>query len=102
MSNRPKTPSYRIGSAKRDGFFKYLEGMPGPGQYNANNTMSLSKRPKSPAWSVGTSKRPPLSMSELGPGPGNYTINNTLGGPKVNILIFSIPWLERTITIPLG
>jgi hypothetical protein len=84
MSNRPKTPSYRIGSSKRDGFFKYLENNPGPGQYNANSSQSLSKRPKSPAWSVGTSQRPPLSTCELVPGPGNYTISSSVGGPKVN------------------
>jgi hypothetical protein len=84
MSNRPKSPSYRVGSAKRDGLFKYLEANPGPGTYNSSNDGS-SKRPKSPHWSMGTSTRPPLSTCEQVPGPGNYTTGNAFGkGPKVS------------------
>ena len=83
LSNRPKSPSYRIGTAKREG--NKSSGVPGPGQYELNNSLNLSMRPKSPVWSLGTSTRPPLSTSEMSPGPGNYNIYNTVGkGPKVN------------------
>lgn len=81
--NRPTSPSYKIGSSKRDGGYKFLADMPGPGQYSPTNQIS-SKRPQSPHWSMGTGKRPGLYTSENMPGPGNYNVTKGLGeGPKV-------------------
>ena len=34
---RPKSPSYKIGTAKREGIYKCMEGNPGPGQYGPDN-----------------------------------------------------------------
>ncbi len=85
LSNRPKTPSYRIGTAKRDGNKTFDQ--PGPGQYDL--TASQTLRPKSPVWSMGTSERPPLSDCDRSvPGPGNYSVATGLGkGPKVYIIL---------------
>ena len=81
-TNRPKSPSYKIGSAQRSGNFKYLESIPGPGQYSPG-----SNRPKSPTWVMGTGQRSAMNATELVPGPGNYNIGHNLGqGPKVNII----------------
>lgn len=80
MNNRTKSPSYRIGSAKRDGF-KFSYDNPGPGQYTPNG---LANRPKSPNWSMGTGLRANMTPNELIPGPGNYNTSRGLGdGPKV-------------------
>jgi hypothetical protein len=82
LSNRPKTPSYKIGTSQRDGF--KTTGVPGPGQYELNSSTSLSVRPKSPHWKMGTSERGPLSTCERTPGPGNYNISSSVGkAPKV-------------------
>jgi hypothetical protein len=81
LTNRPKSPSYRIGSAKRDGF-NFFESNPGPGQYSPTNY--ASNKPKSPNWSMGTSQRKGMSFNEIVPGPGNYNVSKGLGaGPKV-------------------
>ncbi len=85
LNNRPKTPSYRIGTAKRDGF-KTVD-VPGPGQYDLNASTSLSSRPKSPHWRMGTSERQPLSTCDKVPGPGNYNVSSSIGkAPKVKLL----------------
>ena len=90
LVNRPKTPAYRIGSAKRDGGYKFSSDMPGPGQYSPTSLVS-SKKPQSPLWSMGTGQRPGLYTSENIPGPGNYNVTKGLGdGPKVNYYNFSI------------
>jgi hypothetical protein len=80
-SNRPKSPSYRMGSAKRDGI-NSNKLVPGPGSYTPNlNTISM--RPKSPNWSMGSGQRT-VSFPDLVPGPGNYNTSKGLGnGPKV-------------------
>lgn len=84
LSNKNKSPSYRIGSAKRDGGFEYLMNNPGPAQYSPNH--NVSNRPKSPAWSVGNGKRIPFNSNELVPGPGNYNVSKGIGeGPKYTI-----------------
>ena len=81
--NRPKSPSYRIGSAKREALYKFLEQNPGPGQYAPDSNGFT--RPKSPTWKIGTGQRPPLSQADLNPGPGNYELAGRAGlGPKVN------------------
>lgn len=81
MNNRNRSPTYRIGSSKRDGIYKHLEKNPGPGQYTPSHT----QRPKSPSWRMGTSTRRPLTPTEAHlPGPGNYNYKTTVGeGPKV-------------------
>ncbi len=88
---RPTSPSYRIGSAKRDVNNKFLAEIPGPGQYSPTSG-NISNRPKSPLWSMGTGKRSALHTSGSGPGPGNYNVTKGVGeGPKVRgciILVF--------------
>jgi hypothetical protein len=80
-TNRPKSPTYKIGTAKRD-LYNFIEDNPGPAQYSPSN-QNISTRPKSPTYSIGTSKRTPLSVPDL-PGPGNYNYKPTVGdGPKV-------------------
>lgn len=83
---RPKSPSYKIGTAKRDALYK-SEANPGPGQYGVNNSTNFV-RPKTPTWKIGTSQRPPLSSCDASvPGPGNYNIGGLLGkGPKYTIV----------------
>jgi hypothetical protein len=102
LDNRSKTPTCRIGTSKREGYNKHLEGMPGPGQYSSNDYYSLSKTPKSPSWHIGSSKRKPINNTDNIPGPGNYTVCNTVGnGPKVIYSIdFSIPYLVSTSRRP--
>ena len=93
-SNRLKSPSYRIGTEKRDGFNKYMEFIPGPGQYTPDGA-NVAVRPKSPTWKIGTGQRPPFSETFPNPGPGNYEYTNSVGkAPKVKIkiLFFSIQW----------
>ena len=81
--HRPKSPSYRIGTARRDGDNKILAAYPGPGQYSPTVVMG-SNRPKSPLWSMGKGQRTNLSPFESVPGPGNYNVSKGLGeGPKV-------------------
>lgn len=84
---RPKSPSYKIGTAKREGLYKFMEGNPGPGQYGPNNCTN-AVRPKTPSWVIGTGKRPPLNPVDPSvPGPGNYNIGGLLGkGPKYTIV----------------
>ena len=87
-SYKTKSPSYRIGSAKREGIYKYMESNPGPGQY-LPDSCSNQTRPKTPSWKIGTSKRSPLNPSDPSiPGPGNYNIGENLGkrGPKYSIV----------------
>lgn len=84
LNDRPKSPSYRIGSSKRDMINKNAE-FPGPGTYEGLN-LTTSNRPKSPTWSMGKSIRPNLSSSNFFPGPGNYETQAKVGeGPKVII-----------------
>ncbi len=84
LTNRAKAPSYRIGSAKRDGAPKHLEAMPGPGQYTPAH--NVSTRPKSPTWSMGTGTRTQLNPTELVPGPGNYNVRKGPSeGPKFSM-----------------
>jgi|LauGreDrversion4_2_1035121.scaffolds.fasta_scaffold222718_2 hypothetical protein len=98
LVSRPTTPSYKIGTAKRDGGFKFMYDMPGPGQYSP--TDNISKRPKSPYWSMGTGKRGGLYTSESGPGPGNYNVAKGVGGgPKVKIQIKCSILLKEKISM---
>ena len=84
LSNRAKSPSYRIGSAKRDSAPKHLEAMPGPGQYTP--AQNLPTRPKSPTWSMGTGTRTQLNPTEMVPGPGNYNVRKGPSeGPKFSM-----------------
>ncbi len=82
LNDKPKSPSYRIGSSKRSVLNKNVE-FPGPGTYSALN-MSATVRPNSPTWSMGKSLRGNMSSSNFFPGPGNYETKSKLGeGPKV-------------------
>jgi len=88
LNDKTKSPSYRIGSAKRDVANK--NDFPGPATYNALN-MSTSNRPKSPTWSMGKSLRGSQSCTSFVPGPGNYDTRGNLGeGPKVINILFII------------
>ena len=84
---RPKSPSYKIGTAKREGIYKFMEGNPGPGQYGPDNCTNYV-RPKTPSWVIGTGQRPPLNPVDPSvPGPGNYNIGQMLGkGPKYSMV----------------
>ena len=85
---RPKSPSYKIGTAKREGLYKFLEGNPGPGQYGPENCTN-QVRPKTASWKMGTGQRPPLNAVDPStPGPGNYNIGENLGqrGPKYSMV----------------
>ena len=83
LNDRQKSPSYKIGSSKRNDNSKYLEYIPGPGQYSPANK-TVSNRPKSPTWSMGTSMRKLINFTEYVPGPGNYEVKPAVGeGPKV-------------------
>jgi len=82
LDTKLKSPSYRLGSASRDG----LSGKsyaPGPGNYDPR----LSSNGKNVKF--GTSVRSPLNGSTKFPGPGSYNINSKVGeGPKVIIFFF--------------
>jgi len=81
LNDKTKSPSYRIGSSKRDN--KNRNDFPGPGSYSTLNR-STSNRPNSPTWTMGKSLRPNLSSSNFFPGPGNYETKPNVGeGPKV-------------------
>lgn len=87
LIDRPKSPSYRIGSSKRNAPNRQGD-FPGPGTYEGLN-LTTSNRPKSPTWSMGKSMRPNLSSSNFLPGPGNYETYAKVGeGPKVNSNFF--------------
>jgi len=82
LNDKPKSPSYGIGSAKRSMRNSNAE-FPGPGTYGALS-VSTSLKPNSPTWSMGKSLRANLSSSNFFPGPGNYMTKSMLGeGPKV-------------------
>lgn len=87
MINRPKSPSYKIGTAQRQGLYNFLEGNPGPGQYVPDNCTN-KVRPKTPSWVIGSSKRPPLNPGDSTvPGVGNYNVSQGLGkGPKYTMV----------------
>lgn len=88
FNDRPKSPSYRIGSSKRAGNNREAELIPGVGAYSPLN-MSLSNRPKSPTWSMGKGLRRNVSYTDFVPGPGNYETRSKLGdGPKVINYLF--------------
>ncbi len=81
-SNRPKSPSYGLGTSKRDAALYRTLDHPGPGAYSPVNNTSI--RPKSPTWSMGIGKRDNLNPTQSVPGPGNYNVSKGLGnGPKV-------------------
>lgn len=84
---RPKSPSYKIGTAQRKGLNNFMEANPGPGQYAPQNDTNQVK-PKTPSWVIGTGKRPPLnSVDPQVPGPGNYNVGANLGkGPKYSMV----------------
>ena len=81
-----KNPSYRIGTAKRQGLYNSVDN-PGPGQY-APDKYTNNVRPKTPSWKIGTGKRPDLNPGDKStPGVGNYNISKNIGGgPKYTIL----------------
>lgn len=83
---RPKTPAYKIGTAKRKGLYNSCEN-PGPGQYRPDNYTNQI-RPKTPAWKIGTGKRPDLNPGDRSvPGVGNYNITKGIGnGPKYTMV----------------
>ena len=83
---RIKSPSYKIGTAKRGGLYNSVDN-PGPGQYSTNNSTNFT-RPKTPSWVIGTGKRGPLALIDKNnPGPGNYNINKSIGSgaPKYSM-----------------
>jgi hypothetical protein len=91
LNDKKKAPSFRIGTATRDGS-SFKNSNPGPGTYTPSG--NTSTRPKSPTWSMGTGTRRPLSSSQANPGPGNYSYISRVGeGPKV-IIIFNIVFNE--------
>lgn len=72
-------PSYRIGSASRDGIARDYTKAPGPGNYNPGNYQLGG-----PSYRIGTGHRPPLSTSIETPGPGTYQVRPSTGeGPRV-------------------
>ena len=81
-----KTPSYRIGTAKRQGLYNSIDN-PGPGQY-APDRYTDHVRPKTPSWKIGTGKRPDLNPGDKStPGVGNYDISKSIGGgPKYSMV----------------
>ena len=84
---RPKTPAYRIGTAKRQGLYNSLDN-PGPGQYGPDRCTN-QVRPKTPTWKIGTGKRPDLNPGDKTvPGVGNYNISKGIGsgGPKYTMV----------------
>jgi hypothetical protein len=84
LSNKNKSPSYRIGSAKRDGGFEFLRDNPGPSQYSPS--YNTSTRPKSPTWSMGKGTRTNMNPMDFVPGTGSYNISKGIGeGPKYTI-----------------
>jgi len=78
LTDKAKGPSYRIGSASRDGTSSGNRlGSPGPGAYNPAYTKG-NKNVK-----IGTSTRSNLSASAYTPGPGAYDQRTKVGeGPK--------------------
>ena len=83
---RPKTPAYRIGTAKRKGLYNAIDN-PGPGQYGTDNCYNQVKT-KNPSWKIGTAKRPSLNPGDKStPGVGNYNVSKGVGGgPKYTIV----------------
>ena len=83
---RPKTPAYKIGTAKRRGLYDSYD-FPGPGQYINENCTNLIKT-KNPAWKIGNSLRPDLNDRDKAvPGVGNYNITKGIGnGPKYSMV----------------
>ncbi len=85
LNDKTKSPSYRIGSAKRNTGNR--NDFPGPGTYTALN-LSINK---SPTWSMGKGLRGSLSCASFAPGPGNYDTRAKVGeGPKVRIILLLI------------
>jgi len=86
--NKSSTPSFKMGSSKRDGVIGFPKNTPGPSQYNPN-TFVNSFYSKSPNWSL---RAAPMKFNreiENGPGPGKYNVSRGLGlGPKVNKLFY--------------
>ena len=66
---KQSSPTYTIGSSKRGSKNRYLESVPGPGNYNYYNP-SLDKGPK---VKIGTENREYKVKSDT-PGPGAYKI----------------------------
>jgi hypothetical protein len=85
LKHRPNTPSYRIGSAKRDADPIQRELMAVP----ASNTYSprISDKQNQPQWKFGTGNRPPLALIEKVPGPGSYNTSKVIGdqAPKYTL-----------------
>ena len=83
---RPKTPAYKIGTAKRRGFYDSID-FPGPGQYGPDNCINQVKR-KNPSWKIGKSQRRELNDYDKNvPGVGNYNITKGIGiGPKYSMV----------------
>jgi len=76
LSTKNQNPSYRIGSASRDGLGN-RNGTPGPGNYDPR-AVSGNQNVK-----IGTSTRSPLSTNNKVPGPGSYQHNPKVGeGPR--------------------
>jgi hypothetical protein len=80
LVTKAKQPSYRIGSASRDGLSKEYAGIPGPGQYDPK----LQKANTNIRF--GSSTRKPLADSTTTPGPGAYQVpNKVVEGPKYHM-----------------
>ena len=85
--NKPSTPSFRMGTAKREGVIGFTKNHPGPAQYQPNNFANSYYR-KSEGWTLGSAPRKSNIEDELSPGPGIYNIGKGLGGgPKVFLFL---------------
>jgi len=66
---RPKSPTWKIGTGKKDDIYRELQrrGVPGPGNYESKGTLS------GPQYKFGNQKRG-FYGNEKTPGPGQYKI----------------------------
>lgn len=83
LTNKNKSPEYRIGTSKREIVDKETRLKPGPGTYYPDKVEYVKN--KAPQWKMGTEERGAMNKSLMNnPGPGNYEYKKTVGeGPKV-------------------
>jgi len=71
---RPKSPTWRIGTSKKDDAYRELQrrGVPGPGMYESKSQFG------GPQYRFGTQKRSHYNTNGV-PGPGQYSIPCSIG-----------------------
>ncbi len=81
--NKRSTPSFGMGTSKREGVIGFPKNTPGPSQYIPTYFVN-SIYNKSPNWSLGAGPKKSNREEELSPGAGNYNVSKGSGfGPKV-------------------